>query len=196
MIFIILFFVLILSLVYFYKSIQKPFLAIILIPLGSYLGQLGKLFENQPIPLTMFQIFLFIGFYIFLLHKIVKHDGKLRFIGLEIEWLIFFSLIFFSLIYSPNRLDGLFYATRFLVLILMIYLIYNVIITEKEIYKVLIAIVLMSIFLGFLSVSEGMKTENLIWNVVSMGRKLEGRATVNVKDPNIFANHFLLPIYF
>jgi O-antigen ligase len=41
-----------------------------------------------------------------------------------------------------------------------------------------------------------MQPEALIWNFVSMGKKLEARATVIQTDPNIFASHYFMPIFF
>jgi len=182
---------------FFLFSIKNPFYIVLFLPIGSYLGYLVQFFKDAPIPLSLFQIFLFLAFAIFLLNRVATGNFIFKTTGLEFEWLVFFLLIYFSLIYSPNRGDGLFYATRFLILILMIYLILNSIETKSQVLMVIYAILVISFILGLISIKEGLlNTEAAIINFFTAGQRMLGRATVVQRDPNIFATHFFLPVLF
>jgi len=116
--------------------------------------------------------------------------------GLELEFLFLFTQIFLSLIYSPNQIIGLFDAVRFVVLILSVYLIINLLLNVYEIKYIIIFITIISIILAIFSKKEGFKSENLIINILTEGKKLQGRSEINIADANIFATHFFLPIIF
>lgn len=183
---------------YLFNSLIHPYLAIFLVAIGSYFGYMLQLVKGGPIAFTWFQIFLFLAFVVFILHKLVKQDFKLITTSIDIEFLLLFLLIFFSLIYSPNRGDGLFYATRFLVLIVMVYLILNSVDNVKQIQFIIYGLILVSIFLGINSIKEALlNPQAVMWNYLTMGNKFLSRGTdLIIHDPNIFATHFFLPISF
>lgn len=178
-------------------TLKKPFWAFILVPIGTYMGYFIQLFENATIPFSLFQISLIYFVIIFILNRLVYNRYEVRLLNLEVELLIFFLIIFLSIIYSPNRGEGLFYATRILILIFMVYLIINTLQNTKEIVLILYIIITISLILSILSIREGLlNPEKILWDYFSMGKKLVSRALVNQKDPNIFASHLLLPLFF
>lgn len=182
---------------YFLKSVSMPILAIILIPLGSYMGYTVSLFENSALPFSLFQIFLLSSFGIVMLNRIGAHNLSVKTTGIDVEIILFLTLIFFSLIYSPNRADGLLYATRFFVLILMVYLILNTITKHQQIQVIIFCILLISFILGIISIRDGLlNPQAAIWNLVTAGKKIASRSTVTQNDPNIFATHFFIPILY
>ena len=183
---------------YLFKSIIHPYLTILLVAVGSYFGYMFQIINGGPIAFTWFQIFLFIAFLLFLARKLVKQDFHIIITNLDIEFLLFFLLIFFSLIYSPNRGDGLFYAIRLLVLILMVYLILNSIDDVKQIRIIIYGLILLSIILGVNSIREALlNPQAVILNYLTAGGKFASRGSaLTIDDPNIFATHFFLPISF
>ena len=182
---------------FFLFGITNPFYVFLFVPIGSYLGFLVQIFKNSPIPLTLFQIFFTITVIVFFFHKIFKNDWTYTISGLEIEFLIFFSIIYFSLIYTPNYNDGIIYATRILLLIFMFYLVINILNSEKKILIIIYSLLIVATILGILSIRQGLlNPQAMMWNYFTAGQKLISRATVTQKDPNILATHFFFPIFY
>jgi O-antigen ligase len=181
---------------YTFIAFKKPFWALIFVPIGTYMGYFFQLFENFPVPFSLFQIALIYFVVIFSLNRLILQHFTFKTFNLEIEFLIFFLIIFASLLYSPNRDEGLFYAIRILVLLIMAYLIINSIQNLRQISIILYTIVAISLILSVLSIREGfLNPERVLWDYFSMGKKLVSRALVNQSDPNIFASHLFLPIF-
>lgn len=177
--------------------LKTPYYLLFLVPIGSYMGYFIQIFKDSPVPFSLFQIFLVLFFMVYIFHKIIRNDFTLTRTNFEAEFLIFFLLISLSLLYSPNRAEGLFYSFRIIVLIIMFYLIVDNIRNFKQIKYILLAVILISTILAILSIREGfLNPERILWDYFSMGRKLISRAMVNQLDPNIFASHFFLPILF
>ncbi len=187
-----------LGLVYLSKSIIHPSLIVILIPLASYTGYLFQLSTTTAIPLNLFQIFLILGFFIFVFHKLIRQEPTIKVIGIEIEFLLFFILISLSLIYSPNRGLGLFYMLRLLVLIFMIYLFVNTIENPYEIRLIFYSLVGISLILGLISIKEAiLNPQAVLLSYMSVGKQLvRGTTFITEDDPNKFAALFFLPISF
>ncbi len=188
--------VLIFIILFPFNMVKNPYISIIFLSLASYAGYLGKINLSTRLHITLFHIFFVISLIFVTYNKIIHHNFKIKIIGLEVELLILFCLITFSLIYSPNRIDGLFYFIRFFTLIIMIYVIVNSIENINNIEYLMIAVILITTVLALYSVIDGFKPENMVYNFTRMGEKLEGRASINTHDPNIFASHFFMPIIF
>lgn len=176
--------------------LKDPFWTIVAFALGSYAGIIGSIGIFSNLSITLFQIFLGISFVAFVFHFSLTKNLELKLLGIEIELLIFLALIFLSIIYSPNRPVGLLDAFRVLVLILMVYLIVNSIDSLNKVKILIYSIIIISTILAVYAMKEGFKTENLVLNLLTMGNKLQGRASINITDPNIFASHFFFPILF
>jgi O-antigen ligase len=188
---------LLLIIAYSLKIISDPFWIVVLIPVGTYMGYIFEVFKGEAFPLNLFQLILIFSFLVFLLHRMITNNFQIRRINLELEFLIFFVLIYLSLIYSPNRGDGLFYATRFFVLILMMYLVLNTVESIGQIKIIFIVITCTALILGAFSIKEGLlNPQAILWNFLTFGKKIASRATVTYEDPNIFATNFFLPIIF
>lgn len=178
-------------------SISKTFNGIIIIVpviIGAYLSGMVYLSEGSAIPLTVFQIALVVAFFFFCFKKIADRDLSFSFYGLEIEYLLFLSIIFLSLIYSPERAEGLFYVTRYIVLIGLTYIIYNSINTKKELRIVCYAIIGIAVIVAFQNiVNNVLNPEVAAFNYINEGQKII-RARGAEADPNVFASNFFMPI--
>jgi O-antigen ligase len=179
--------------VFFYHAVKRPFLSIILLSIGSYLGEIGKL-TDAGIPITVFQFTLLIAILAFIMNRIITSNHKIQFMRIEVSLILLLGLIFLSLIYSENRVDGLLRITRVIVLLFMVYMIVNIITEFNQIKYITYSIIFMGIILGVLAIVQGFNTDDLIVNMLSQGAKLAGRTSGSVQDPNIFATHFFLPI--
>ncbi len=180
---------------YLLGSLKDPYLMVVWIPIGSYLGYFIVLFQNAVIPFSLFQIFLVLSFIVFGLNFFLSRNFHLRLTGHEMEWSLFFLFILFSLIYSPNRSEGLLYALRLFFLIGMVYLLLNTIRTKQQLTFILGVVVFISVILSIVSIKEGLlNKEAAVLGFLTSGQKIISRATGVQKDPNIFATHFFLPI--
>ncbi len=186
----------ILLIVGFYKSIQTPYLILLLLVPSTYIGSLVELNRGGPIPFTLFQIFIIVGVIIFIIYYLNEGWVTLNAFDFTPYLLVFVALIFLSLIYTSNRFEGIFYTFRYLVLLFFAYLIINVIQEKREIYVVLTVVCIVSFTLAIYSASQNLLSDEVvIMNYVTQG-KLFGRSTGAEIDPNMFASRFFLPLAF
>lgn len=178
-------------------SVNRTFSGlVIIIPtiIGAYLSGMVYLAEGAAIPLSAFQIALVIAVGIFIFRKIASKELSFYFYGLEMEYLVFLAIIFFSLIYSPERDEGLFDATRYIVLIGLTYLIYNSVNTLKELKIICYATVFAACVVAIPSLVESiLNPEVAAFNYINEGKKII-RSSGAERDPNIFGSNFILPI--
>ncbi len=168
---------------------------IIVVPIviGAFLSGIVYLSEGSAIPLTLFQMALLGGFLLFVLNKIVNRDLELDLYGVELEYILLLALIFFSLIYSPNRDIGLFYTIRFITLLSMTYLIYNSVNTVSELISIIKVIIVIACIVALKSIYDAYSNPEIIaFNYLNEGKKLMRTSGVEA-DPNVFAIGFSMP---
>ncbi len=179
------------------NSIDRTYSGLIIVVpiiIGAFLSGIVYLSEGSAIPLTVFQVALITGFLFFVLKKISTRDISLDVYGLELEYILFLALIFLSLVYSPERIEGFFYVIRYVTLLAMTYLIYNSISTREEIYIICFIIVGMGLLIATQNIINiYLNPEIAAFNYLNEGRKLI-RSSGNEIDPNIFASNFIMPI--
>ena len=169
---------------------------VIIIPtiVGAYLSGMVYLAKGATIPLSAFQIALVIAVGVFIFRKIASKELSFYFYGLEIEYLFFLAIIFFSLIYTPERDEGLLDATRYIVLIGLTYIIYNSVNTFKELKIICYATVAIACIIAIPGLVESiLNPEVAAFNYLNEGRKII-RSSGAERDPNIFGSNFILPI--
>lgn len=178
-------------------SVNRTFNGLVIvvpIVIGAYLSGMVYLAEGASIPFSIFQLTVIIGIVIFVFRKIADRDVSFKFYGLEVEYLLFLAIIFFSLLYSPERAEGLFYTTRYIVLIGLTYVIYNSVDTVKELRIICYAIIGIAIIVALQNAIEALiNPEIAAFNYLNEGKKIV-RARGAESDPNIFASNFILPI--
>jgi len=170
--------------------------AVIVIPIavGAYLSGIVYLAEGNAIPFSVFQITLIVGMLLWGVKKIIEKDISFSFYGLEIQYLLYLSIIFFSLIYSPEREQGLFFAARYIVLIALTYLIYNCVSTIKEFRIICYSIIIIALVIALQNVIQTvLNPEIAAFNYINAGKQII-RSRGAESDPNIFASNFILPI--
>lgn len=178
------------------RSVLFPYQWILLIVIGSYVGSIFNLLE-ATIPLSLFQLALFGAIFAFVGNRLISGNLKIKLTGIELELALFTSLMYLSCMYSPNPGEGLFWATRVVVTSLVLYLIYNLVQSIKQIQLVFLFIVLISIGLAlFGTLISLFDTETLIRNIATGFRRTATRASLTQTDPNVFATFFFLPIAF
>ena len=174
-------------------GIPSPF---ILVPIifGGFLSGAFYLAEGGAIPFTIFQIALIIGLMLFFLSRMVIQNFEFHVYGLEKEYLLFLAVICLSIIYSPERGEAIFSTIRYVVLIVMTYLIYNSIRDEKEFRIICISIIVISFGLSLYNIFQFIINPDVAaFNYINQGEKLIRSRGVE-RDPNIFASNFFMPI--
>lgn len=178
-------------------SVKKAFNGVFIIApiiIGAYLSGIFYLAEGASIPLTVFQIALVIFSVIFVLKKIATKDISFSLYGLEKEYFIFLTIIFFSLIYSVERQQGLFMVTRYIILIGLTYIIYNAIESYNELKILCYVIIGIALIVAIQNLIEIiLNPEIATYNYLNQGTKII-RSRGTETDPNIFASNFILPI--
>jgi O-antigen ligase len=165
---------------------------------GVFLQAILHLLGWEDIPLTLFQI-TFIGSFVFFIgYKIVNDDFEIHHNNYTLILLVFLSLIFLSLIYSDDRMNGFINATRFLVLLVFVGLLTNLVASRKHVIRGLIVISVLCVILSMMSVMESLlNPEVVIQNFLSQGAKLNRSAAGGIyDDPNRFAASLFIPLAF
>jgi hypothetical protein len=112
-----------------------------------------------------------------------------------IPLLSFLAIISLSLIYSDDRISGVYNIIRFVVLMVFVGFVTNLVKKREIIYRSFFVIVAVSVALSLFSVFENVfNTEVAIQNYLSGGLKVERSAAVGIyQDPNRFAASLFLP---
>jgi O-antigen ligase len=180
-----------------FKCYQKSQYLIALTAFGTYMGSVVFLAEGSAVPITLFQVFLLFAFFVVLIRRINHSQFVLRYSGIEMELLLFLTLIFFSILYTPAPQDGFIYAIRILIIILFFFFVLNELNHERNISMIFIVMCLTCIVLAIISIrSTLLNPELAVENIISEGRRLRGRAAGTSHDPNRFATYFFIPIAF
>jgi len=177
------------------KLLSGPVL-IVPVVIGAYLSGAFYLAENYAVPLTLFQLALITSFFLFFLNKVINREFNINVYGIEKWFLAFLLLIFFSIIYSPEREQALFYVIRFIVLIGMTYLVYNSIKNKGQLKIIVIFLITTAVGLSAFNLIEiYFNPEIIAFNYANQGQKLIRQAGTE-SDPNIFASNFIIPVMF
>lgn len=149
---------------------------------------------GAQLPLSPFQIALVVSILLLISKKLIHGDIHLQVYGLEFYYILFLALIFFSIIYTPDREEALFYSFRFATLLGMTYIIYNAVETYEQLKKVVMVMVIAGIGLALFSFWQFyMRPEIAAFNYANQGGKLL-RSSSEALDPNIFASNFFVPL--
>jgi O-antigen ligase len=177
-------------------SVDKTLGGVIIVApivLGAFLSGVVHLLEGFAIPLTIFQLTLVMGFILLGIKKLITRDLSIDIYGLEAGYILFLAIIFLSILYSPDRGDGLFYSIRFIILLAMTYLIYNSINSFSEFKIILGVVVISALIVALKSVFDTYNNPEVIaFNYINEGRKLM-RSAGDETDPNRFAISFAMP---
>lgn len=179
-----------------FAAFQKPWIMTFLIAAGSYLGSLFYFAEGFPLPVTLFQFFLFSALGLYLLHVLYYKSFEIKYTGYELPVLLFVALILLSLIYSPDRENGLMNALRFVFLLIFIGYVINTVSSIRIVAGILVMLVLISIGLsGFAALETIFNPQIAIQNLT--GTSLQrGSVDALYDDPNRFAAILFLPAAF
>lgn len=162
--------------------------------IGAFLSGALYLAEGAAIPLTIFQMALVYCFFGFVLKTMVTQDLGIHGYGLEKWYLAFMGIIFFSIIYSPEREQALFYAIRQIVLFGVTYLVFNLVDSRRQFKYICYGIIGVSLVIGVVNIIQTyLNPEAVAFNYLNQGRRLMRTEGTEV-DPNVFASNFIIPI--
>jgi O-antigen ligase len=151
--------------------------------------------EGSPLPVTIFQFFLILSFFMMFFKKAIEGRFEINFYGIEGLYLLFLAVIFFSIIYTPDREEALLYAFRFMALLLMTYLIYNSVESVSQIKWIAYTVILVAAFIALQNLFQiYANPEIAAYNYTRQGGGNLLRTTSEDLDPNIFAINFALPL--
>lgn len=178
-------------------GVFKPVLLLFFIATGSLLGNLVHIAEEGLIPFSLFQIFYLAGLGLFVLKWFMNRCAPVRLTGLEIELALFFSLVFLSLLWTPDAERGFLHAIRVFALSGLLYLFVNWIDTPRQITWLVVSLVAVGGVLALIAIYNTINNPlAIIVTVLTDGSRVAARARVGQVDPNIFASLFFLPLSF
>ncbi len=176
-----------------YRRLHSLFFVAPLI-MGAYASGLFYLAEQSVIPITLFQLALFVSIGGFLLLKFLSVDSSIELYGMEKWYALFLGLIFLSCIYTPERQQAVFYAVRFSVLLGMTYLVYNFIQQPEHLRIGVYAFIGSGVVVALINLYQiYANPEILAFNYLKQGVRII-RSTGAENDPNVFASNFFTPI--
>lgn len=179
------------------RSITTPFILLIFITTGSLLGNLILVFEDGLIPFSLFQIFYIFSVLVFIARWFISGFEPIRKSGFELELVLFFSLIFLSIIWTPDAELGFLHALRVFALAGLLYLFINWIQEPRQITLLIISLIAIGSIMGLVAIYDAIANPMaIIQDVLSDGTRLASRARIGQVDPNIFASLFFLPLSF
>lgn len=182
---------------YFFKAIESPFLIVVLVALSSLLGAGAHLAQGGLVAYSFFQVSIFFAWIILFLNRVYSNNFNFIKSNLEFELLLFLSLVYFSIIYSPNRFDAIFQSIRMLALISLIYLFLNTVLSQGKIHIILWSICILAFVLAGLSTINSLfNLEETVMNALLADKGVKYRATGDIGDPSKFAALFFIPISF
>jgi hypothetical protein len=180
---------------YYYHSIKWNGLLIYPIIIGIFLEAVLATVEDGRIPISLFQITFVISFSVYMLIRLNQKNLEINVNHYIIPLLSFLAIISLSLIYSDDRISGVYNIIRFVVLMVFVGFVTNLVKKREIIYRSFFVIVAVSVALSLFSVFENVfNTEVAIQNYLSGGLKVERSAAVGIyQDPNRFAASLFLP---
>lgn len=180
-----------------WQAFVRPYIWVILMVVGTFLGNVIYLAEGGVVPLTLFQLALFAAVFFIFLRRLAEHDFNFRFMGFEAELGLFLALIYLSLLWSPAPMDGFIQGTRLLISVFFLYIVFNEIRHEGEIIALFAVAVIVATFLALYALYQNLTDVGAaVESIMSQGTKLRGRATGTSHDPNRFATMFFIPLAF
>ncbi len=183
------------AVLFFARCLESPLILLILITTGSLLGNLIHVFEDGLVPFSLFQIFYIFSLLVFVLRWFVSGFGPIRKTGFELELVLFFSLVFLSILWTPDAERAFFHAIRMVVLSGLLFLFVNWIRKPEEITLVILSMAAVGSILGLLAIHATITNpQAIIQDMLTEGTRLAGRARIGQVDPNIFASLFFLPL--
>ena len=177
------------------RSVFKPTILLVLITAGSLLGNLILVIEDGLIPFSLFQIFYIFALLVFILRWFMSGFGTIRKTGFELELALFFSLVFVSILYTPDAERAFLHAIRVLALAGLLFLFVNWIKKSRDIDWVIISMVITGSILGLIAIYDTINNPQAIFmNFVTGGTRVAARVRIGQVDPNIFGSLFFLPL--
>ncbi|MEX1014402.1 MAG: O-antigen ligase family protein [Candidatus Paceibacterota bacterium] len=169
-----------------------------LIVASVYLEAILAVLSSESIPVTLFQIIFIVSFFIFVGYKLLNDDFEVYYNDYAFLLVIFIAIIFVSLIYSADRLNGFVNAIRFIVLVVFAGFLTNLIVEKSQIKKGLIFASVLCMILAAISMGESLFNPDIvIQNFLSQGTKLTRSAAGGIfNDPNRFAASLFIPLAF
>lgn len=177
------------------RSLVSPIILLVLVTTGSLLGNLIHVIEDGVVPFSLFQIFYILSLGVFVLRWFMTGFPELRKTGFELELALFFSLIFLSILWTPDAEEAFFHAIRIVVLSGLLFLFVNWIRNPGQISLVIYATVGVGALLGLIAIYGTITNPiAIIQDMVTGGARMAGRARIGQVDPNVFASLFFLPL--
>lgn len=177
------------------RTVTQPVLLLILITTGSLLGNLILIVEDGLIPFSLFQIFYIFGLLVFIMRWFMTGFEPIRKTGFELEIGLFFSLIFLSIIWTPDAEKAFLHALRVLVLSGLLFLFVNWIKKPQEIVWVIYSMIAVGAVIGAIAIIETINNPiAIVQDMYTEGARLAGRARIGQVDPNVFGSLFFLPL--
>lgn len=178
---------------FFYFALRKRHVLFIPAIIGIYLGGFGNISEGAAIPYSLFQIGFIIGVAMLVLNLLYTRDLSYYSTGFELELLVYVGLILFSVMYSPNYDDSLFYAFRTILQLIFMLLLFNCVYEIKHIQAIIYLIIVIAIFMAIVGIIEYYNNPlAAIKHFLGAGAK--ERSVGFEKDPNVFATYFFIPL--
>lgn len=181
----------------YWQTYLKPWLWVMLIAVGTLLGNIMHLIPDGAVPVTLFQLFLAAAVVSIFFRRLIERDFQFRMMGFEAEIILFLSLIYLSLIWTPNAPGGFMEGLRVTISIFFVYIVFNEVKRISEMKFVLTAMVVVAVLLGAHAVYQNVtNVADAIQNVLGGGHLMRGRVTGTESDPNRFATMFFIPLAF
>lgn len=179
------------------RMVTAPLLLLILIAAGSMAGNIVHVVEDGLIPFSLFQVFYLLAILVFIVRWFITGHEPLVKTGFELELALFFSLVFLSILWTPDAERAFLHAIRVLALSGLLFLFSNWIKNPRHITYVISSLVVLGSILGLIAIYYTINNPMaIIQDILTDGTRLATRARVGQTDPNIFASLFFLPLAF
>ncbi len=174
-----------------YWLIRYPTICILIMVIGTSLDALGRIGGS---PITVFHIGVLLTTLSMIINIFYHKRFSIKSTSFDISLWLFLVLIAVSLLYSPNKLDGLLHFARLIVLIIVMYMVINVVDKPYGIYLSVLAFISIALILSLISLKSLMGTSASVIQSAMSYLKLFGGFGVTFENANYFAIFLMITI--
>jgi hypothetical protein len=164
--------------------IKDPRIGLILLFGATSLDAFGNLQNFVGIPVTVFHIILLLTVFSWIIHRLRKSDLSLPYLPIVFPMTIFFTILVFSLLYSPAVFDGFYSIIRLLLLFSIVLMVVDHIKEKKWLDFLLFSLIGSILVVSLFAIAELFTQQHLVLNIFTKGI-FRSRATF--ADPNQLA---------
>ena len=181
----------ILGIAFFYYLIKMPVLGVAIMIIGTALDSFGRI---GGMPITVFHFGVVLTLFALAVRAFYEKGFQFAKTTFDIPLLLFLLWISASLLYSPNRADGLIHFGRVVALVIVMYAVIHAVDRPFGVYLSLGSQVLSALVLALIAIKSIVGTSSTLIEIAAGALGIFGRVGVTFENPNYFATFLMIAV--